>query len=103
MNDSIPLMEKTTELISSISVASNEQGLSAKQITQAVFEINNNIQSNASTAEEMSASAEELEQYAIDLTGSIKFFNVGAARNEEEKHEKQSKFSALRKEMKHNI
>jgi len=103
MNDSIPLMEKTTELISSISVASNEQGLSAKQITQAVFEINNNIQSNASTAEEMSASAEELEQYAIDLTGSIKFFNVGAARNEEEKHEKHSKFSALRKEKKHNI
>ena len=100
MNDSIPLMEKTTELISSISVASNEQGLSAKQITQAVFEINNNIQSNASTAEEMSASAEELEQYAIDLTGSIKFFNVGSAtENEEKSHKRQIKFSALRHEM----
>lgn len=100
MNDSIPLMEKTTELISSISVASNEQGLSAKQITQAVFEINNNIQSNASTAEEMSASAEELEQYAIDLTGSIKFFNVGSAtENEEKSHKRQIKFSALRHEI----
>ncbi len=100
MNDSIPLMEKTTELISSISVASNEQGLSAKQITQAVFEINNNIQSNASTAEEMSASAEELEQYAIDLTGSIKFFYIDTdTKNEEKSYEKQTKFSALKNEM----
>ncbi|MBN1767165.1 MAG: hypothetical protein JXR50_00185 [Prolixibacteraceae bacterium] len=87
MNDSIPLMEQTTDLISSISGASNEQNISAKQIAQAVFEINNNIQSNASTAEEMSASSEELEKYAEDLTNSVKFFNINSEADLENSNE----------------
>lgn len=76
LNESIPLMDKTTELVGSISTASYEQGLSAQQINNAINEINMNIQSNATTAEEMAASAEELEKYAIELIRSISFFKI---------------------------
>jgi methyl-accepting chemotaxis protein len=76
LNESIPLMESTTELTSLINVASSEQGLSAQQINNAISEINVNIQSNATTAEEMSASAEELEKYADELIKNISFFKM---------------------------
>ncbi len=76
LNESIPLMDKTTELVGSISTASYEQGLGAQQINNAINEININIQSNATTAEEMAASAEELEKYAIELIRSISFFKI---------------------------
>ncbi len=76
LNESIPLMDRTTELVGSISTASYEQGLSAQQINNAINEINMNIQSNATTAEEMAASAEELEKYAIELINSISFFKL---------------------------
>jgi methyl-accepting chemotaxis protein len=76
LNESIPLMSKTTELVASISSACYEQGLSAQQINNAINEINMNIQSNATTAEEMAASAEELEKYAVELIRSISFFKL---------------------------
>jgi methyl-accepting chemotaxis protein len=76
LNESLPLMGSTTELTSLISTASNEQGLNANQINNAISEININIQSNATTAEEMSASAEELERYASELVSNIAFFKM---------------------------
>lgn len=81
LNMSIPLMETTTELVSSISSSSSEQGLGAQQINQAISEININIQSNATTAEEMSASAEELEKYAGELIENISFFKLKKEQN----------------------
>jgi methyl-accepting chemotaxis protein len=76
LNESIPLMETTTELTAQINSASSEQGLGAQQINNAISEININIQSNATTAEEMSASAEELERYADELIENISFFKM---------------------------
>jgi methyl-accepting chemotaxis protein len=72
----VPVMEKTTELVSNISVSSNEQGLGAQQINNAIVEMNNSIQSNATTAEEMSASAEELEALAKELVNSVSIFSI---------------------------
>lgn len=83
LNSSIPLMESTTELIASISTASNEQSISAEQINNAISEINLNIQSNATTAEEMAASAKELERYADMLNESIAFFNTNGNQHNE--------------------
>ncbi len=76
LDESIPLLDRTTQLIASIKAASNEQGISSEQINSAIGDINNNIQSNASTAEEMSASAEELERYALELIENISFFKT---------------------------
>jgi hypothetical protein len=66
----------TTELTELINTASHEQGLGSQQINNAISEININIQSNATTAEEMSASAEELEKYASELISNIAFFKM---------------------------
>jgi len=82
LNAIVPVMEKTTELVSTISVSSKEQGLGAEQINNAILEINNSIQSNATTAEEMSASAEELEGLARELVRSISFFKTVGLNNE---------------------
>jgi len=76
LNESIPLMMSTTELTELINTASHEQGLGSQQINNAISEININIQSNATTAEEMSASAEELEKYASELISNIAFFKM---------------------------
>jgi methyl-accepting chemotaxis protein len=76
LNESIPLMMSTTELTELINTASREQGLGSQQINNAISEININIQSNATTAEEMSASAEELEKYASELISNIAFFKM---------------------------
>jgi len=76
LNESIPLMESTTELTELINTASREQDLGSQQINNAISEININIQSNATTAEEMSASAEELEKYASELVSNIAFFKM---------------------------
>lgn len=72
----VPVMEKTSELVTNISVSSNEQGLGAQQINNAILEMNNSIQSNATTAEEMSASAEELEALAKELVNSVSIFSI---------------------------
>jgi methyl-accepting chemotaxis protein len=76
LNESIPLMEQTTNLTELINIASREQDLGSQQINNAISEININIQSNATTAEEMSASAEELEKYAEELLKNISFFKI---------------------------
>lgn len=76
LNESMPLMEQTTKLTELINTASREQGLGSQQINNAISEININIQSNATTAEEMSASAEELEKYASELIRNIAFFKM---------------------------
>lgn len=77
-----PVMEKTTRLVSQISHLGGEQSAAAEQVNFAIMEINNSIQSNATTAEEMSASAEELEGLSRELVESISFFKV--AENEEQ-------------------
>jgi methyl-accepting chemotaxis protein len=95
LNAIVPVMEKTNQLVSNISVSSNEQGLGAQQINNAILEINNSIQSNATTAEEMSASAEELESLAKELVSSVSFFkmkrNTVAQNNDEAKLNKNAK------------
>lgn len=76
LNETVPLINRTSELVASISAASNEQDLNAQQINSAINEINSNIQTSASTAEEMAASAEELQEYANKLVENIALFNT---------------------------
>lgn len=70
-------INKTTDLIKEISAASGEQKSGASQINQAILELDKVIQRNASSSEELSATAMQLSQSAKGMLNEINYFNVG--------------------------
>ncbi len=66
----VPDIRKTAELVQEISVASREQDSGAQQITQAVNQLDNVIQHNASLSEELSATSEEIAAQATMVAGT---------------------------------
>lgn len=67
--------QKSAELISMISQASNEQDIAISQITQGVDQISSVVQTNTATAEESAATSEELNQQAQNLKELIAYFD----------------------------
>ena len=63
----VPDIQKTSELVSEINAASNEQNIGAEQINSALQQLDQVIQQNASASEEMSATSEELASQAEEL------------------------------------
>jgi methyl-accepting chemotaxis protein len=73
----VPDIRKTAELVQEIAAASGEQNAGAEQINRAIQQLDQIIQQNASAAEEMSSTAEELASQAEELQASISFFKTG--------------------------
>ncbi len=69
-----PDIEKTTQLIQEIAVASSEQLKGAEQVNLAIQELNHLTQENASSSEELAASAEQLSSQADSLKQLVSFF-----------------------------
>ena len=69
-------INKTTNLVKEISVASGEQRQGAAQINDAILELDKVIQRNASSSEELSATATQLSEYANSMMKVIDFFKV---------------------------
>jgi len=76
LDELVPEIQKTAELVQEISAASNEQNIGADQINQAIQQLDQVIQQNAGAAEEMSATAEELAGQADQLQETISFFRI---------------------------
>jgi methyl-accepting chemotaxis protein len=72
----IPDIQKTAELVQEISAASGEQNSGADQINRAIQQLDHVIQQNASTAEEMSSTSEELSSQAQQLQKTMMYFKV---------------------------
>jgi len=72
----VPDIQKTSELVQEISVASKEQAGGADQINGAIQQLNQVVQQNAGAAEEMSSTAEELSSQADQLMEVMAFFKV---------------------------
>ncbi|GFO64994.1 cache domain-containing protein [Geomonas paludis] len=79
LNQMVPDIQRTAELVMEISAACREQDTGAEQINKAIQQLDQVIQQNASAAEEMSSTAEELSSQAEQLQGSIAFFKVEGA------------------------
>ncbi|MBF0290294.1 MAG: CHASE3 domain-containing protein [SAR324 cluster bacterium] len=77
LNQLVPDIQKTAELIQEISAASNEQNAGADQINKAIQQLDQVIQQNASASEEMAATSEELSAQAQQLQSTMSFFKVG--------------------------
>lgn len=76
LNDVVPNIQKTADLVMEITASSNEQSSGSEQINNAIQNLNLVVQENAATAEEMAAGAEELSAQAENLQEAIAFFKI---------------------------
>lgn len=77
LNRLVPDIQRTAELISEISAASNEQTSGIEQISNAVMQLNTVVQQNATGAEEMAATCEELATRSFEMQSVIDILKYG--------------------------
>ncbi|HIJ84825.1 MAG TPA: HAMP domain-containing protein, partial [Magnetococcales bacterium] len=78
INQLVPDIQKTDELIAEISASGQEMNSGANQINLAIQQLDQVIQQNAGASEEMAATAEELSAQAEILQQAINFFHTGS-------------------------
>ena len=76
INNLVPQIEKTAELVQEISTSSLEQNRGAEQINQALQQLDTVIQQNASSSEEMASMAEELNSQAEMMQNNVEYFKL---------------------------
>ncbi len=76
LDEIVPEIEKTSQLVQEINAASNEMSSGADQVNNAIQQLNQVTQQNAASSEELATSAEELSSQADQLKQLIAFFNV---------------------------
>lgn len=79
MQETLPLIEKTSRLVHEITASSMEQNAGSDQINNAIQQLNNVTQQNASAAEQLATSAEELASQAEQLKDLVSYFNTGVS------------------------
>jgi methyl-accepting chemotaxis protein len=76
LEEMVPDIQKTAELVQEINAASGEQNAGAEQINRAIQQLDKVTQQNASGAEELSSTAEELASQAEQLQTSVGYFKI---------------------------
>jgi methyl-accepting chemotaxis protein len=76
LNDVVPNIQKTADLVQEITASSVEQSSGSEQINSAIQVLNNIVQENAATAEQMAAGAEELSAQSEVLQDAVNFFKI---------------------------
>jgi methyl-accepting chemotaxis protein len=76
LNELVPAIQKTADLVQEVAATSNEQSAGVNQINRAVSQVGLVTQRNAAGAEELSSTAEELASQAEALQDMISFFRV---------------------------
>jgi methyl-accepting chemotaxis protein len=79
LDEMVPAIGKTSDLVQEIAAASNEQSSGVGQINTAMSQLNQITQQNASSSEELAATAEEMSSQAENLQQLVGFFRVDGA------------------------
>ena len=79
LDEMVPSIRKTSDLVQEISAASEEQSSGVTQINSAVTQLSQTTQQNASSSEELAATAEEMSGQAERLQETMAFFRLNAA------------------------
>jgi methyl-accepting chemotaxis protein len=77
LDELVPSILKTAELVQEVTAASREQASGVNQINRAMSQVDQVTQRNASSAEELSSTAEEMASQAEALTQLMAFFKTG--------------------------
>ncbi|MBA4068772.1 MAG: methyl-accepting chemotaxis protein [Acinetobacter sp.] len=76
LDEIVPSINKTSDLVQEISAASEEQSSGAGQINSAMSQLSQTTQQNASSSEELASTAEEMSGQAVQLQELIGYFKV---------------------------
>jgi len=76
LDDVLPEVKRTAQLVYEIATASQEQRQGVEQINTAIQQLSEVIQQNAAASEEMATSAEELNAQAVAMKGACEFFVI---------------------------
>jgi methyl-accepting chemotaxis protein len=79
LNELVPAMARTTDLVQEVAAAAREQAVGVHQIERAMSHVDQLTQRNASAAEELAATSEEMAAAAEGLAGTAEELNVQAA------------------------
>jgi methyl-accepting chemotaxis protein len=78
LDQMVPNIKKTSDLVREITAASEEQSAGVGQINAAVGQMSQTTQQNASSSEELAATAEEMSSQAEQLQRAMAFFQLQA-------------------------
>lgn len=76
LDELVPDIKKTSDLVQEISAATAEQRLGVEQTTQAIMQLDSVVQQNASVSEELASTAEELSSQAEQLADLLQYFTI---------------------------
>ncbi|MBV8635452.1 MAG: hypothetical protein JO002_13245, partial [Burkholderiaceae bacterium] len=76
LEEMVPSIRTTAELVQEISTASHEQTNGLDQISTTMVQLSQTTQMNASASEELSSTAEQTNAQAVQLQELIQFFKV---------------------------
>lgn len=76
LDEIVPSISKTSDLVQEISAASEEQASGVAQINTAMIQLNQITQQTASSSEELAATSEEMSGQAEQLQQAMTFFTV---------------------------
>jgi len=80
LDQMVPNIKKTSDLVQEITAASEEQSSGVNQINSAVSQLSQTTQQNASSSEELAATAEEMSSQAEQLQQIMSFFKLAGGR-----------------------
>lgn len=80
LNDMVPAIRKTADLVQEIAAASQEQNVGVGQINSAIGQVSQTLQQNAAASEELSSTAEEMSAQAVRLQDSMTYFKLDTNR-----------------------
>lgn len=94
LDQMVPSIRTTADLVQEISAASRAQSIGLEQINDVVHQVAQTTQSTAAASEQLSATSEEMSTQAMQLQELILFFRVGqdpdSAVNQYDKHRRLS-------------
>lgn len=82
IDEIVPGIGKTSDLVQEIAAASQEQSAGVGQINSAMNQMNQITQTNASSSEQLAATAEEMTSQAEQLKELISFFRLNGTTNQ---------------------
>lgn len=98
LDNIVPNIQKTSELVQEIAAASREQDAGAEQINHSIQQLDRVIQQNAAATEEMASTSEELTSQSDQLREMMGFFKVKAIHHENTTYQPKLQLSSVSSE-----
>lgn len=76
LNEIVPSISKTADLVQEISAASQEQTTGVGQINSSIAQVSQTMQQNAAASEELSSTSEEMSAHALALQDTVDYFEL---------------------------